>query len=131
MPTCEHDHPGSTVQRDEHPSSPAAPPSSHSSTSGTTIPSPHSAGGPRWITTLTISPATSVAWAAPEPTTRPSRRPSTRTTRLAPASASGRRTTRLSPSLANGRAASGRTIGAKASVPFARPENESWSTSTS
>lgn len=116
VPTDEHDQPSSTVQLGEQPSFGSVFPSSHASTRSTITPSPQIAGAPRCTTTTARWPFTIDTLAAPDATTSPAARPSTRVVNVAASAPSGRSTTTLSPVGESGRAGSGRMIGSKGVV---------------
>jgi len=128
--------PVSIVQLAAQPSPASRLPSSHASTSETTTPSPHIAGAPRWIARCVIVPPTMRVEPAPDDTTLPASRPSTRAMNVSPATLGSKSTTMLSPVVARARAGSGRRIGANATVGSLPAwtklaEIESWSNGTS
>lgn len=116
VPTDVHDQPSSTVHVGEHPSLGSVFPSSHASTRSTITPSPQIAGAPRCTATTAMWPFTIGTLAAPDATTVPADRPSTRAVKIAASALSGKSTTTLSPVGERGRAGSGRMMGSNAVV---------------
>ena len=123
-----HEPGGSVWQSAEQPSPASVLPSSHCSMPWRTVPSPQMAGAPRvraaftsllrWIGTACCSEATIDAPA----------RPSTRRSRVFPASAGDSRITAVSLPLFSGRGGSGSVPDAKAETPSTVPEMPSAET---